>query len=72
MLTDQEHAAIEAAGQLWNALCRIVGDGPSRAGDLDELRFHIHGIQRAVMKQAAARAYPDRYRLLGEVLPDEH
>lgn len=69
LLTEQEHAAIDAAGALWNQLCSIAGHGPTRALDLDELAAHIHAIQRAVMKQAAARAYPDRYRLLGEALP---
>jgi len=29
---------------------------------------HIHILQRMVLKQAAARAYPGRYRLLGETL----
>jgi len=53
---------------LWNLLCRITGQGISREGDLRELTAHVHGIQRAVMKQAAARAYPDRYRLLGDVV----
>jgi hypothetical protein len=66
LLTPDEYQAIHDAGQLWNLLCKIVGSGPSRDGDLRELVAHIHGIQRAVMKQAAARAYPDRYRLLGD------
>jgi hypothetical protein len=68
LLTEAEHAAIEAAGALWNQLCRIVGHRRTRAGDLNELAAHIHGIQRAVMKQAAARAYPERYRLLGQTI----
>ena len=70
LLTEDEHRAVEMAGELWNLLCRIVGSGPSRDGDLDEFVHLIHGIQRGVLKQAAARAYPDRYRLLGEALPD--
>lgn len=65
LLTPAEHAAVAKAGELWNDLCAIVADGPARAGDLSELIFHIHAIQRAVLKQAAARAYPDLYRLLG-------
>lgn len=65
LLTPAEHDAIAMAGQLWNQLCAITENGPAREGDLRELCFHIHGIQRAVLKQAAARAYPDLYRLLG-------
>jgi hypothetical protein len=46
-----------------------VGDGPTRAADLAELTAAIHVIQRAVMAQAAARAYPGQYRPLGEAIP---
>lgn len=65
LLTPAEHDAVAMAAELWNHLQAIVADGPSRAGDLSELIFHVHAIQRAVLKQAAARAYPDLYRLLG-------
>jgi hypothetical protein len=64
-LTDDEHAAVRAAGDLWGLLVAVTGDGPSREGDLAELVGHIHAIQNAVLAQAAARAYPDRYRLMG-------
>jgi hypothetical protein len=65
LLTPAEHDAIAQTAELWKTLCAITSDGPARDGDLRELIFHIHGIQRAVLKQAAARAYPDLYRLLG-------
>lgn len=65
LLTDDEHKAIELAGELWGLLCRIVGHGRSAAADLSEACTHIHALQHAIMAQAAARAYPDRYRLLG-------
>lgn len=65
LLTPAEHDAVAMAGELWNLLTGIVGDGPAREGDLRELIAPIHEIQRAVLKQAAARAYPDLYRLLG-------
>ncbi|MCL8026344.1 hypothetical protein [Nocardioides bruguierae] len=70
LLTPSERTAIEKAGSLWNDLCQIVGDGPSRAADLRELVAHIHAIQRAVMAQAGARTCPDHFRLLGETLSD--
>ncbi|MBM0201804.1 hypothetical protein JNW90_00875 [Micromonospora sp. STR1s_5] len=67
-LTPAEHAAMDLTAQLWAALCEITGDDNSRAGDLTELAAPIHAIQHAILAQAAARAYPDRYRLLGGVL----
>lgn len=67
-LTADELRAIDLAAELYNLLARIVGRSPSRAGDIGEFTIHIHGIQQAVMSQAAARAYPERFRLLGETL----
>lgn len=64
-LTADEHAAVDRAGELYTLLERVVGDGPTRDDDLREFRTSIHHIQRAVMAQAAARAYPTRGRLLG-------
>ncbi len=65
-LTEAEDHAIRLAAQLWNVLAtEIIARGPSRETDLCEMAAHIHGIQHAVMAQAAARGYPDRYRLLG-------
>lgn len=65
LLSPLEHDAIAITAELWAMLCAITSDGAARDGDLRELIFHIHGIQRAVLKQAAARAYPELYRLLG-------
>jgi hypothetical protein len=65
LLTDAEHAVIEQAGALWNAVCAAIPEGPTRSADLGELVVHVHAIQHAVMSNAAARAYPDRYRTLG-------
>lgn len=66
-LTDREQAVLNLTAELWNELCAVVGDGPTRDADLMELCAHIHAIQHSVMAQAAARAYPDTYRLLGQV-----
>jgi hypothetical protein len=65
LLTEAEHRAMGFTVDLWHALCRIADDGPAREGDLAELCAHIHAIQRTILAQAAGRAYPDRYRLLG-------
>lgn len=68
-LTLFEKDAIRLAGELWDRLCTIVGDGPTRDADLAELIAPIHLIQRYVGSQAAARAHPTEFRLLGEVIP---
>lgn len=71
LLTPDEHRAVELAGELWNQLCKVVGDSAdaeTQHADLRELIVHVHAIQHAVMSQAAARAYPDLYRRLGSTL----
>lgn len=70
MLTDKEREAIRLAGALWNLLCEIVADDDPmvRLGDLQEMVVPIHQIQRYVMAQAAARAYPGELRLLGSTV----
>ena len=65
MLTVAEHELIGKLGECWNAYSRIVGDGRTREADCREFVDSIHRCQQAVMSQAAARAYPDMYRLLG-------
>lgn len=70
-LTDDEHAVIDQAGHLWDSISKIVGHGPTRDDDLGEFLIWIHLIQQKIMAQAAARAFPSRYRLLGEVIPKE-
>jgi hypothetical protein len=70
LLTDDEREAVRQAGLLNQLISkRVVTNGPARAGDLAELTAAIHVIQRMVMAQAAARAYPGEFRLLGEVIP---
>lgn len=68
LLTPDEHRAMDLTAELWGQLCAVAGDASSRRQDLAELATHIHAIQHAVLAQAAARAYPDRYRLMGGVL----
>lgn len=66
LLTIDEHRAVELLGELWNLSCRIVGNGPSRQADMSEIAQHIHVMQQSILSQAAARAYPELYRLLGD------
>lgn len=72
LLTDLEQETIEALGNIWNNLCLIVGSGLCRENDLAELVIPIHTLQRYIMGQAAARAYPDQYRLLGKMFEGSH
>ncbi len=66
LLTEDEKRALTLTGELVNLISgRIIGDAPSRAGDVNEVVGHIHALQRMLMAQAAARAYPSEYRLLG-------
>lgn len=69
-LTIAEHEVMQTTVLLWNSLCGITSDGPSRANDLNELALHIHAIQHAVLSQAAGRQYPMEYRLLGSTVKE--
>jgi hypothetical protein len=71
LLTELEKDAMETTVTLWNQFCKIVEDGVSRNSDLREVQFHIHGLQRMIMSQAAARAYPGDYRLLGATVGNQ-
>lgn len=68
MLNDLELKAIGVTTDLIELMSEIIGDGASREGDWAEFASHIHVIQHLIMSQAAARAYPDYLRLLGQTL----
>ena len=68
LLTETEHEAMDLTAELMRAMRQIMGDA-NIAGDLNEAAAHIHGIQNMILANAAARAYPDRYRLLGQQGP---
>lgn len=65
LLTPKEHLLLELLGDVANGFVAIMAPGAGRDGDMGEAVHHIHVLQRMVMAQAAARAYPDRYRLIG-------
>lgn len=67
MLTELERDVIRRLGECWNDICQIVGPGASREGDLAEAIFHVHALQRFIGSQAAGRAHPGEFRLLGQV-----
>lgn len=67
LLSDLEIQALRMSGELANLLARIIGDGSTREGDWREAVSKIHDIQHMIAAQAAARAFPNEFRLLGEV-----
>lgn len=70
-LTPVEHEALEVTNHLVHLLMSIVGSVDPQVAETDasELIYHVHAIQNAILAQAAARAYPDRYRFLGRRHP---
>jgi hypothetical protein len=72
-LTTEERQLIQDIGA-WYTRCAVMAvgnDDATREDDLREMRFHVHALQRMVMAQAAARAYPREMRPLGEVVRGE-
>lgn len=68
LLTTAELEAVDKISEAYRAVSFLMGTEASRAGDVAELVFHIHALQNMVLAQAAARAYPRRFRLLGKLL----
>lgn len=68
LLTDHERLAIMHLTQFENLMPVIIAFGPTRQQDSREMVDKIHGLQHMIMAQAAARAYPDEFRLLGSVV----
>ena len=56
---------MDVLGGVYGKFVDMMVPGPARDGDLAEVAFHVHGLQRMILAQAAARAYPERYRLRG-------
>jgi hypothetical protein len=69
LLTAAELRAMDITVDLVNVMCQeVIGHGPTRQHDVGEFVAHVHCIQQAILSQAAGRAYPDRFRTLGETL----
>lgn len=72
LLTPAELRAMDLTVELVNVMCQeVIGRGPTRAHDVREFVAQVHVIQQAILSQAAGRAYPDRFRTLGEVIATE-
>lgn len=68
MLSDDEREALSLTAKLAQVCMKVIGKGPSAEHDWAEMAHRIHDIQHALMSNAAARAYPDTFRLLGGTL----
>lgn len=69
MLTPAELRAMDITVDLVNVMCKeVIGHGPTREHDINEFVAQVHIIQQAILSQAAGRAYPFRFRTLGETV----
>ena len=64
LLTEAEIGLVGALGDLMGDLRAIMGDDVP--ADVREACNHIHALQNMVLSQAARRAYPDEFRMLGK------
>lgn len=68
LMTEDEQACLDALTTAANLGFKII-NGEHHAGgqkwDGAEWAMHIHDCQHMIMAQAAARAFPEKYRLLG-------
>jgi hypothetical protein len=69
LLTNEELALVEDLGRIVERFGRVIGQGHARDSDVGDAMFHILALQRMVLAQAAARAYPMDFRLMGEDKP---
>lgn len=72
LLTKEEHEVVKRLGELLGDIAYVINNSTDdrsnasvKVADLQEATHHIHALQNMVLAQAAARRYPDRYRLLG-------
>lgn len=71
LMTDDEHEALRLLGETASLCRKIIGDGPQADHDWNEMAVRFHGVQHMVMRQCAARAFPERYRLLGQTITSQ-
>lgn len=66
-MTKDEHDAVGLLASFATIMAtKIIKNGPTSASDMAEVVHHVHILQQLVMSQAAARANPTKYRLLGD------
>ena len=57
-LTAEEVHVLNLTADLWNAFIRLDNQHPA---SIQEIAFHLHGIQNAVMARLAVRAHPELF-----------
>lgn len=60
---------LETAAKLANLVREIVGEGAMAVDDWADLSRSLRHVVHAIRSQAAARLYPEKFRLLGEIDP---
>jgi len=65
LLTSVEKEIVEKLGECAKRYSQALAPGPCYDQDLREFIAHIHDLQWRVLAQAAARHYPELYRLQG-------
>lgn len=70
LMTEDEHEALRLSGELAVLGFKIIRSGGGRSVDQDAVEWatRIHSVQHMIAGQAAARAFPDKYRPLGSVI----
>lgn len=59
-LTESETAALHATAAAWNAVCDALGPNPRQLVEAQNL---IHALQRIIMGNVTARAFPGMFRV---------
>lgn len=69
LLTEREKNLVRLLAEVAHEFAQVVRKGDSHyliaCDDTNEAILHIHALQNMVLSQAAARAYPKEYRLMG-------
>lgn len=72
LLTSDEMKVNDLLAEAYNLACKVITNGPTSHYDAQEFAHHIHILQNMILAQAAARAYPHKYRLMGGTVPKDN
>lgn len=68
LLSPAEHDALALIDRAWNLInFEIIGADRPWPQDAEAIRSHLAAVANAIKAQAAARAFPHRYTLLGRL-----
>lgn len=69
-LTDREKELMATISEVAKGFLDVIGplSGSPAKEDYHEVVLHIHALQNMVLAQAAARCYPHKYRLMGNLV----